>query len=57
MRQLRGGGLRDEIDAVLEAVRADDAMQQLGPQFGCNLGEAVNEFVWQVNESSEFADA
>jgi hypothetical protein len=56
-RQLRRGGLRDQIDAVLEPVRTDDAMQQLRPQFRCELGEAVNEFVWQVNESNEFAEA
>jgi hypothetical protein len=57
MRQLRRRGLRDQIDAVLESVRADDAMQQLSPQFRCELGEAVNEFVWQVDESSGLADA
>ena len=57
MRQLRRRGLRDQIDAVLEAVRTDDAMQQLRPQFRCKLGEAVNQFVWQVNESSESAPA
>jgi len=55
MRQLRGRGLRDEIDAVLEAICTDNAMQQLRPQSWCELGEAVNELVWQVNESSESA--
>ena len=57
MRQLRWCGLGDQIDAVFEPVRTDDAMQQLGPQSRCELGKAVNEFVWQVNESSESADA
>jgi hypothetical protein len=56
MRQLRGRGLRDQVDAVLEAVRTDDAMQQLRPQFRGQLGEAVNELVRQVNESSESAN-
>ena len=45
MRQLRRRGVRDQIDAVLEAVRTDDTMQQLRPQFRCELGEAVYEFV------------
>jgi hypothetical protein len=57
MRQLRRRGLRHQLDAVLEPVRTDDAMQQLRPQFRCELGEAVYEFVWQVNESNEFTDA
>lgn len=57
MRQLRRRGPGDEINAVLEAVRTDDAMQQLRPQFRCELGEAVHELVWQVDESSEFAAA
>jgi hypothetical protein len=57
MRQLRSRSLRDEIDTVLEAVHPDDAMQQLRPQLRCKLGEAVNEFVWQVDESSELTDA
>jgi len=56
MRQLRRCCLGDQIDAVLEPVRTDAAMQQLGPQFRCELGEAVNEFVWQANESNESGD-
>jgi hypothetical protein len=57
MRQLRRRGLRDEVDTVFQAIRTDDAMQQLGPQFRCKLGEAVNELVWQAHESTEFASA
>ena len=34
--------LRDQVDAILESVRADDAMQQLGLQFRCERGEATN---------------
>jgi hypothetical protein len=55
VRQLRRRCLRDELDAILEPVPADDAMQQLGPQLWCQLGEPVNEWVWQVNESNESA--
>ena len=55
VRQLRGRGLRDQLDAVLEAVRIDDAMQQLGLQLRCKLSEAMNELVWQADECSEFA--
>jgi hypothetical protein len=57
MRQLRRRSLGDEIDAILEAVRTDDAMQQLGLQLRRELGEAVNEVVRQVNESSELRDS
>jgi hypothetical protein len=32
-------------------------VQQLRPQPRCELGESVNELVWQVQESNEFADA
>jgi hypothetical protein len=45
MRQLRGRCLRDELDAVFEPVRANNAMQQLGPQCRCDPGEALNELV------------
>jgi hypothetical protein len=39
--------LRDEIDAVLEAVDRDDPMQQIGLQPRRQLGQAMNELVRQ----------
>jgi hypothetical protein len=54
MRQLRRSCVRDEIDAVFESVRTDDAMQQLRPQLRCECGEALDQLVRQADESTGY---
>jgi hypothetical protein len=55
--QLCGRGLGDELGAVFETDGIDDAMQQLRPQLRRKRREAMNEFVWQADESIESAPA
>jgi hypothetical protein len=57
MRQLRRCGLRHQIGAVLEPDGIDDTMQQLGPQLRRQRREALNEFVWQADESTGSTDS